>query len=168
MFREVDAMHKHQSDLDGIFELSYMVDAKLVSSYFHVAMPIATSAQLMPDQLPSIKLLGPSMEIFYANLGKIVRGEWWMFDTPLKSTRRIHQNRHAGVLHAVPTPYARHYVLCCGTPDRRAYYAFCQWRDEHNLYVPKLAIIWNQRHATKGERLFRHFLLDGFQEKQQS
>jgi hypothetical protein len=71
MFREVDTMHKHQSDLHGILKLSYMVDAKLVSSYFSISMPIVTSADLMPDQLPPIKLPGPSMEIFYGNLGKI-------------------------------------------------------------------------------------------------
>jgi hypothetical protein len=82
LFREVDAMHKHQADLDGILELSYMVDARLVCFHFTVSMPIVASADLMPGQLPPIKLLGPCLEIFYGNLGKIVRGEWWMFNTP--------------------------------------------------------------------------------------
>ena len=103
MFREIDAMHKHQSDLHGILELSYMVDTKLVSSYFSIPMPIVTSADLMPDQLPPIKLLGPSMEILYGNLGKIVRGEWWMFNIPGTSLRKYKKKKRAALAEITKT-----------------------------------------------------------------
>jgi len=68
------------------FPLSYHTDSYIVERYFALPKGFMTESDYNPNT--TNKLEGPSMPIFYANLERVVKGEWWFFGSPKKYTRR--------------------------------------------------------------------------------
>jgi len=71
LIQEVDDMHEQGSDFHGL-RLGYIPD-----------YTISLNALLIPLDMPAY-IDGPSMNIYYSNLERIVKGEWWPFGNPTK------------------------------------------------------------------------------------
>ena len=86
MLDVVDDTHKID-DFHGL-RLSFRIDYRLAVLPFEKPDAILAEKDLKHD-LPNPNILaGPSLLIFYANLERIVKGEWWIYGNPKKFKRR--------------------------------------------------------------------------------